>query len=116
MISGFKYGFILAAFAWIASDIAIAAEGKDLYAARCAMCHGDKGAGDGAAAAAFPAEQKPASFATGQYKYTKDEGKFSELLKKGGAGVGLSAMMPPQPDLSDADIKSLYTFVSSLKQ
>ena len=108
--------FILLTLVISSSTAAFAADGKALYAARCAMCHGDKGNGDGSAAAAFPADQKPASFASGQFKYAKDEVKFDELLKKGGSGVGLSAMMPPQSDLTEADIKALYAFVGSLKQ
>ena len=112
-----RINFLFTALAFAAPIFsAYAADAKDIFAARCAMCHGDKGEGNGAAATAFPADQKPASFASGKFKYVTDESKFSDLIKKGGAGVGLSALMPPQPDLSDADIKSLFAFVTSLKK
>jgi len=90
-------------------------KGKTLYAQRCATCHGDKGAGDGPIAASLPAEQKPRNFQEAKYKYATDDDKFKELIKKGGAAVGLSMLMPGQADLSDDDIESLLLFVYSLK-
>ena len=107
---------LLSLLSLITFSNALAADGKEIFTARCAMCHGDKGAGDGAAAAAFPADQKPASFAKGEFKFAKDEAKFIQLIKNGGGAVGLSALMPQQPDLSDADIKGLYAYVKTLKQ
>lgn len=93
-----------------------AAKGEAIFGPNCASCHGPKGAGDGPVAASLPPEMKPANLATGKYKYVKDETTFAELLKKGGMGVGLSAMMPPQPSLSDKDIKSLWQYLESLKK
>ena len=93
-----------------------AGKGEATFKTLCATCHGDKGAGDGPVAAALPPEQKPANLALGKFKFATDETKFKELLHKGGAGVGLSAMMPMQPGLSDGDIANLYAFIKSLKK
>jgi mono/diheme cytochrome c family protein len=92
-----------------------AAKGAPLYAQRCAMCHGDKGHGDGPLAATMPEGQKPRNLSAGGYKYATDDAKFKELLQKGGAGVGLSVLMPGQADLKDADIENVIAYVKTLK-
>jgi cytochrome c len=113
---------ILLASALIAISIAspaIAADatkGQALYAQRCAMCHGDKGAGDGALAATLPEGQKPRNLTTGQNKYATDEAKLKEIIKKGGAAVGLSVLMPAQADLSDEQLGDVVAFINSLKK
>lgn len=90
--------------------------GKALFAQRCAMCHGEKGAGDGALAATMPEGQKPRNLTAGANKYATDDAKLKELLQKGGAAVGLSVMMPGQSDLSDAQLADLIAFIHSLKK
>lgn len=90
--------------------------GQALFAQRCAMCHGEKGAGDGALAATMPEGQKPRNLMAGAYKYATDDAKLKEIIQKGGAGVGLSVMMPGQPDLSDVQIGDLIAFIHSLKK
>jgi len=107
-------------FALLSVDCAMAADaekGKALFAQRCAMCHGDKGAGDGPLAATMPEGQKPRKLSDGlaANKYATDDAKLTELLQKGGAGVGLSVLMPAQPDLKPADLADLVAFVNSLK-
>ena len=92
------------------------ARGKELFGQRCASCHGNGGAGDGPVAAAFPADQKPRNLTEAKFKYATDDAKMLNLLHKGGSGVGLSALMPPQPDLPDADLKSIIEFVRTLKK
>lgn len=93
-----------------------AAKGATLFAQRCAMCHGEKGHGDGALAATMPEGQKPRNLAQASgYKYATDDAKFKELLQKGGAGVGLSVLMPGQSDLKDADLENIIAYVKTLK-
>lgn len=91
-------------------------KGKATYAQRCAMCHGDKGAGDGPLAATMPEGQKPRNLTAGGNKYATDDAKLAEILEKGGAAVGLSPLMPPQPDLKGNDLADLIAFVKSLKK
>jgi cytochrome c553 len=93
-----------------------AAKGQALYSQRCAMCHGDKGAGDGALAATMPEGQKPRNLAAGQNKFATDDAKLKELIKKGGAAVGLSVLMPAQADLSDEQLGDVVAFLNSLKK
>lgn len=90
--------------------------GKALFAQRCAMCHGEKGAGDGALAATMPEGQKPRNLTAGANKYATDDAKLKEILQKGGAAVGLSVMMPGQSDLNDAQLADLIAFIHSLKK
>jgi cytochrome c len=98
------------------ASAADAAKGATLYAQRCAMCHGEKGAGDGALAATLPEGQKPRNLSGGNNKYATDDAKLKEIIKKGGAAVGLSVLMPAQADLNDEQIGDLVAFVNSLKK
>lgn len=99
-----------------APAFADSAKGKALYEQLCTSCHGVAGHGDGPVAAALPAESKPRNLADhASYKFAKDEATFTELMKKGGQAVGLNVLMPPQAQLSDAEIKDVYEFVSGLK-
>jgi len=91
-------------------------KGKTLFAQRCAMCHGDKGEGNGPLAATMPEGQKPRNLTAGGNKYATDDAKLTELLQKGGAALGLSVLMPGQSDLKPADLADLVAFVNSLKK
>lgn len=92
------------------------AAGKALYDGRCVTCHGPQGAGDGPIAAGLPAEMRPRNLQEGKFKFSTDQAKFIELITKGGSAVGLNPLMPPQPDLKEADMKNLYEFVIGLKK
>lgn len=105
--------FVFPVYAATASDTT---KGAELYAQRCAMCHGDKGAGDGALAATFPEGQKPRNLGSGENKYATDDAKLKEVISKGGAAVGLSVLMPAQADLNDTQLNDLVAFVNSLKK
>lgn len=92
------------------------ARGKQLFTERCVSCHGPQGAGDGPVGASLPPEMKPRDLQHAERKFANDDAKFLELLKKGGGAVGLSPIMPLQPDLNDADLKSIIEFVKTLKK
>ncbi len=96
--------------------LADAAAGKVKYDMLCASCHGLTGAADGPVAQSLPEGSKPGNFQTGTYKFATDETKFKELLRKGGAGVGLNPLMPPQSQLTDAEMSDVYAYITSLKK
>lgn len=98
------------------AQAADAAKGQALYAQRCAMCHGEKGAGDGALAATMPEGQKPRNLSGAAYKYATDDAKLKQLISQGGAAVGLSVLMPAQADLNASQLDDLIAFVKSLKK
>lgn len=103
-------------FAASPANAADAKKGAATYAQLCAMCHGEKGAGDGALAATFPEAQKPRNLTAGNNKYATDDTKLKELIKKGGAAVGLSVLMPAQAGLNDEQLGDLVAFLNSLKK
>jgi len=52
-------------------------------------------------------------------KYKGDAGapaKLMEKIKKGGSGVWGQVPMPPNPQVSDADIKAMVTYILALKK
>lgn len=52
-------------------------------------------------------------------KYKGDAGaaaKLAEKVKKGGTGVWGQVPMPPNPTVSDADIKAMVAYILSLKK
>lgn len=113
-----KYIFAIATAIAVSNQAyaADAAKGQALFAQRCAMCHGEKGAGDGALAATMPEGQKPRNLSGTEYKYATDDTKLKEVISKGGAAVGLSVLMPAQSDLNDAQLGDLIVFVKSLRK
>lgn len=73
-------------------------EGKDIFAQRCSTCHGASGKGDGAAAAALTPKPRDLSSADWQKSVTDEH--IDKIILGGGAVVGKSPMMPPNPDLA----------------
>ena len=71
---------------------------RAIFAERCVSCHGSEGKGDGAAAAAL--KPKPRSFADAEWQKQTTDAHLRKVLVGGGASVGLSALMPANPDLN----------------
>jgi cytochrome c551/c552 len=84
---------------------------------QCFTCHGDSGKGDGMVGKSLPKGTMPDfTSAQFQFKFSKDEAKFAQLLKSGGAAVGLNPLMPPAPGLKPNEVGQLYKFILSLKK
>jgi mono/diheme cytochrome c family protein len=84
--------------------------GQQVYTTNCATCHGDKGMGDGAAAASL--DPKPANLEL-TAKETKPQYQHW-VITKGGAAAGLSSSMPAfEGVLSDADIWNVVTYLDT---
>ena len=62
-----------------------AAEGKKLYTDYCSSCHGDKGKGDGPAAAALPV--KPADHTNGAVMNQLSDEFLITIISKGGTAA-----------------------------
>lgn len=89
--------------------------GRAKYESACAPCHGPRGGGDGGAAAAFP-PGTVTNLRTGPFRYATDAGKVKEIVLKGGAVVGLSPLMPPQPSFTDRELDAVADFVLDLRE
>jgi mono/diheme cytochrome c family protein len=90
--------------------------GEALYRVRCASCHGVSGAGDGPAAANLQPQPRNLSDAAWQAGVT--DAHLAAVITGGGAAVGKSALMPPQPDLAahPQALQRLVAFVRGLAQ
>jgi len=87
------------------------AMGQATYHTTCAPCHGEKGKGDGPAAAAL--NPKPRDHSNGAYmdKLTNDH--LFKVITQGGAAFGYPTM-PAQPTLKDDTVKNVIAYVRSL--
>jgi mono/diheme cytochrome c family protein len=74
------------------------AEAKTIYEQRCVACHGATGKGDGPGAAAL--DPKPRNFAEAAWQKSATNEAIAKSIVEGGAAVGKSPLMPPNPDLS----------------
>jgi mono/diheme cytochrome c family protein len=91
---------------------AIAAQrAADLYAEKCAACHGDSGKGDGPAGQAMT--PPPAPFSTALKG--RSDGWIGTVITKGGPAVGMTPAMPPHPTLSSDQVKALIQYIKGLK-
>ena len=105
--------FVLAAMlaaAFTCTAAAFAADAGALYAQHCAVCHGDKGHGDGPSGKFL--KPPPRDFAVSLKG--KTDAWVSKAIQDGGAAVGESATMPPFKDLSAAEVKALADYVKQL--
>lgn len=85
-------------------------EAKSIFEKSCASCHGVKGRGDGLMSVSFPV--KPRNFTDcGDMKSVTDD-TLLNTIKKGGAAVGRSPLMPPWGDaLNDQQIRELVSYI-----
>jgi len=83
-----------------------------VYASRCAVCHGPTGRGDGPGARGLV--PRPRDFVA--KPPDRSPAELSAIIRDGGARHGLSAAMPPNPDLSEAELRELADFVAGLSQ
>ena len=88
-------------------------KGKGLFDKNCASCHGAGGKGDGVAAASLNPKPKDLTDKA-TMAGLKDE-QLIEVIKKGGAAVGKSPLMPPfGAALKDPDVQDVMAFIRSL--
>lgn len=97
-------------------DPAAQAEATKIYMQRCTTCHGATGAGDGPGAADL--NPKPRNLQDAAWQTSVDDAYIEKIIKLGGAGVGKSAAMPPNPDLATNEpvVKALRAKVRGLKK
>jgi mono/diheme cytochrome c family protein len=74
-----------------------AAEAKEIFTTRCSTCHGPEGMGNGPAGAAL--NPHPRNFHDKDWQKSVTDDHIIQIIKEGGAAVGKSPAMPPNPDL-----------------
>lgn len=91
------------------------AEAENIFATRCTPCHGPAGAGDGPASKGLTPPPRNFGDATWQDSVTDEH--IDKIIQYGGAAVGKSPAMPPNPDLNDkpAVVAALRAKIRSLK-
>lgn len=93
---------------------AVKAEADMVWQTRCSTCHGMEGKGDGAAAVAL--EPKPRNFGLADWQAGVTDEHIEKIIAEGGQAVGLSLLMPGNPDLVGKPevIKALRAHVRGL--
>lgn len=74
-------------------------EAKTIFTTRCATCHGTEGKGNGPAAITLT--PKPRNYTDAAWQKSVTDDNLREIIVKGGAAVGKSPLMPPNPDLEN---------------
>jgi mono/diheme cytochrome c family protein len=86
--------------------------GRDVYRHYCMTCHGETGAGDGFNA--FNLDPRPRDFSDPSF-LKKSDAEVRDAIRRGGAGVGLSPLMPPWGHtLNDRQIDDLVLYLKTL--
>ena len=77
---------------------AAAREAAQIFALRCATCHGPDGRGDGPGSVAL--EPKPRNYHDAAWQASISDAHLAQIIVEGGPAVGRSPLMPPNPDLA----------------
>lgn len=78
-------------------DEAARKEADEIFAGRCTPCHGPTGAGDGPASKGLT--PPPRNFHDKAWQTGASDEHIAKIIQFGGAAVGKSPAMPPNPDL-----------------
>lgn len=91
-------------------------EAQDIFTQRCVTCHGADGKGTGPAAASL--NPKPRDYTDAAWQASVKDDDLRKVIVKGGAAVGKSALMPPNPDLEakPAVVDGLVAKIRSFKK
>ena len=73
------------------------AEAQKVFGTLCSSCHGTTGKGDGPAASAL--NPKPRNYTDTAWQKSVTDQQIADTIVKGGAKVGKSNLMPPNPQL-----------------
>jgi mono/diheme cytochrome c family protein len=89
--------------------------GKQVFQHYCLTCHGETGAGDGFNA--FNVEPHPRDLSDPAFQKAKSNPELTDTIRRGGVGVGLSAMMPPWgKTLTPDQIDQVVGYIRTLKR
>jgi len=89
------------------------AEGRKLYAAYCASCHGEQGKGDGVAATSLPVRPKDHTDGATMNKLTDQF--LMDVITKGGGAVGRSGFMPAWgSSLNEKQVREIVAYIRTL--
>jgi mono/diheme cytochrome c family protein len=72
-------------------------QAKEIFATRCAACHGEDGRGDGPGAASL--DPKPKNFHDPAWQKSVTDDEIEKAILLGGSAVGKSPLMVANPDL-----------------
>jgi mono/diheme cytochrome c family protein len=85
---------------------------RTYFANVCSTCHGPKGGGDGVVSAAL--NPKPRNFHDKSWQQSISDEALKKIILEGGAAVGKSPVMPPNPTLAE-DSKTLDGIVKLIR-
>lgn len=85
---------------------------QEVFARVCSMCHGPNGTGNGPAAEALT--PKPRNYTDPAWQASVTDDEIKQIIVQGGAAVGKSPSMPPNPDLKD-DPETLEALVKLIR-
>jgi mono/diheme cytochrome c family protein len=89
--------------------------GRDVYVHYCSTCHGDAGAGDGFNA--YNLDPHPRDFSDPAFQKKKTDTELADAIRRGGAGVGLSNLMPPWGHtLTERQIRQVTAYLRTLRK
>lgn len=93
-----------------------AGEAEKYFKARCVVCHGTTGAGDGPGAAAI--DPKPRAFGDPAWQDETTDEAIAKIITEGGPAVGKSPGMPAHPDIKGKPevLKELVAIVRGFRK
>jgi mono/diheme cytochrome c family protein len=86
--------------------------GAKIFQSRCFVCHGRDGRGSGPASQGLG--QKPQDLTDPTWQRSVTDDQIKTVIREGGAIIGKSGAMPPNPDLTSDDLNSLVSYVRHL--
>ena len=88
--------------------------GRDDFLGTCSPCHGESGRGDGPLSDTLGEGIKPRNLTDSKLLSTKTDEDLFNVIKNGGASIGLSEVMPSQKEtFTDEDIRNIVLFIRS---
>jgi cytochrome c1 len=87
-------------------------DGQKLFQTRCFVCHGRNGKGDGPSAIGLA--EKPQDLTDPNWQKSTADDRIRTVIQGGGVAIGKSAAMPPNPDLTEAQVAGVIAYLRSL--
>lgn len=89
--------------------------GQVTYRHYCQTCHGETGAGDGFNA--FNLDPHPRDLSDPAFQRARKDADLADAIRRGGAGVGLTSLMPPWGHtLDDRHIDAVVLYVRTFRR